>query len=40
MLDESLNVQQQRVAPDRYAAFMAFARSVDDAQSQELVVAP
>jgi hypothetical protein len=40
VLDESLNVQQQRVAPDKYAAFMAFARGVDDAQSQELVVAP
>ena len=40
LIDESLGVPQQRVAPDKYAAFMDFARAVDDAQSQELVVAP
>ena len=40
VIDESLNVPQQRVLPDRYATFMDFARAVDDAQSQELLVAP
>ena len=40
VIDESLDVPQQRVAPDRYAAFMDFARAVDDAQSQELLLAP
>jgi hypothetical protein len=40
VLEESVSVPQQRVAPDKYAAFMAFARGVDQAQSQELRVAP
>ena len=40
VIDESLDVPQQRVAPGQYAAFMDFARAVDDAQSQELLLAP
>ncbi|MFN2549686.1 MAG: hypothetical protein ABR567_19865 [Myxococcales bacterium] len=40
IVEESLRVPQQRVMPAAYAAFAAFARGVDDAQSQELLVAP
>ena len=40
LIEESLRVPQQRVAPGKYAAFMTFARGVDEAQSQELLVAP
>jgi tetratricopeptide (TPR) repeat protein len=40
VIEESLSMPQQRVPPDRYAAFAAFARAVDQAQSQELVIAP
>jgi hypothetical protein len=40
ILEESLSIPQQRVMPDQYAGFAAFARAVDDAQSQELVLAP
>ena len=40
VIEEALSIPQQRVKPDRYAAFAAFARDVDQAQSQELVVAP
>jgi hypothetical protein len=40
VIEESLSVPQQRVPPERYAAFAAFAREVDEAQSQELLVAP
>jgi cellulose synthase operon protein C len=40
VIEESLSVPQQRVPPERYAAFAAFAREVDDAQSQELLVGP
>ncbi len=40
VIDESLDVPQQRVRPGQYAAFMEFARAVDDAQSQDLLVAP
>ena len=40
VIEESLNVPQQRVAPGEYGAFMAFARGIDEAQSQELTVAP
>jgi len=31
---------QQRVRPAQYPAFAEFARAVDQAQSQELVLAP
>jgi len=40
LIEESITIPQQRVRPDRYAAFAAFAREVDQAQAQELVVAP
>jgi hypothetical protein len=40
VIEESLSIPQQRVHPDRYAAFAEFARAVDQAQSQELVIAP
>ena len=40
VLEESERVPQQRVAPEKYAAFMAFAAGVDEAQSQELLIAP
>lgn len=39
-IEESISVPQQRVRPDRYAAFAAFARDVDQAQAQELLLAP
>lgn len=40
VIEEALSIPQQRVRPDRYAAFAAFARDVDQAQAQELVIAP
>ena len=40
VIEEALSIPQQRVTPDRYAAFAAFARDVDQAQSQELVIGP
>jgi hypothetical protein len=40
VIEEALSIPQQRVKPDRYAAFAAFARDVDQAQTQELVVGP
>ena len=40
VIEESLSIPQQRVLPDRYAAFAAFARDVDQAQAQELAVGP
>lgn len=40
VIDESLSLAQQRVSPSQYRAFAAFARTVDEAQSQELLVAP
>jgi tetratricopeptide (TPR) repeat protein len=40
IVEESLSLPQQRVAPAQYPAFAAFARGVDEAQSQELLVAP
>ena len=40
VIEESLELPQQRVAPAKYADFIAFARAVDEAQSQELIVAP
>jgi hypothetical protein len=39
VIEESLELPQQRVAPAKYADFIAFARAVDEAQSQELIVA-
>jgi len=40
VIDESIELPQQRVSVDRYAAFGDFARAIDQAQAQELVVAP
>ena len=40
IIEESLHLPQQRVAAADYAAFAAFARGVDEAQSQELLIAP
>ena len=40
VIEESLSMPQQRVRPTQYPAFAEFARAVDQAQSQELVVAP
>ncbi len=40
VIEELLSMPQQRVAPAEYAAFADFARAVDQAQSQELVVGP
>jgi hypothetical protein len=40
VVDEALSIPQQRVQPAQYAAFAAFARAVDQAQSQELLIAP
>jgi hypothetical protein len=39
-VEESLSMPQQRVPAAQYGAFAAFARGVDEAQSQELLVAP
>jgi tetratricopeptide (TPR) repeat protein len=38
VMDETLEVPAQRVAPSAYAEFVKFATAVDDAQSSELVV--
>jgi tetratricopeptide (TPR) repeat protein len=40
VLEESLSLPQQRVTPADYGAFAAFARAIDEAQSQELLLAP
>src|SRR5262249_14686157 len=40
VIEESLSVPQQRVSPAQYPEFVEFARAVDQAQSQELAVAP
>ena len=40
VIDESLTLKQQRITPAQYPAFVDFARAVDAAQSQELLVAP
>ena len=40
VLEESLRMPQQRIAPAQYAAFVAFAKAVDEAQEQELRLAP
>lgn len=40
ILEESLEVPQQRISPAQYPAFAAFARAVDQAQSGELQIAP
>ncbi len=39
-IEESISIPQQRVRPERYAAFAAFVRDIDQAQAQDLVVAP
>jgi hypothetical protein len=38
LIEESISIPQQRVAPDRYAEFAAFARDVDRVQAQELLL--
>ena len=40
VLEESLSLPLQRVAPARYKDFAAFTTAVDDAQTQELRLAP
>jgi len=40
VIEESLEMPEQRVLPAQYPAFAAFARAVDGAQSQELLVSP
>ena len=40
LLDEEVTLPLQRIAPEQYPAFAAFARAVDEAQSQELLLAP
>ena len=40
VLDEQLVLPLQRIPPEQYAAFASFARAVDEAQAQELVLAP
>lgn len=40
LLEESLSLPLQRIAPGRYQDFVAFTTAVDDAQTQELRIAP
>jgi hypothetical protein len=40
IIEETLSMPQQRVPPGQYAAFGDFARAVDRAQSQDLVIGP
>ena len=40
IIEEALSMPQQRVRPAQYSAFGDFARAVDRAQSQELVIGP
>jgi hypothetical protein len=40
VVEESFALPQQRVPPARYREFADFARRVDDAEEQELVLAP
>ncbi len=40
LLEESLSLPLQRVLPQRYKDFVAFVNAVDDAQTQELRLAP
>jgi len=40
LVEEELDIPQQRIAPDRYAAFAELCRKVDEAEAQDLVVAP
>ena len=40
VLEESLSVPLQRIPPERYKEFVAFVAAVDDAQTQELRLAP
>jgi hypothetical protein len=39
VIEESLSMPQQRVLPAQYPGFVEFSRAVDQAQSQDLVVA-
>jgi len=40
VIEESFTMPQQRIAPARYAEFADFARRVDEAQGQELLLGP
>ena len=40
LVHETLSIPQQRIAPSRYPAFVAFARAVDETQEQELRIGP
>jgi tetratricopeptide (TPR) repeat protein len=39
VVEEQLDIPQQRIVPERYAAFADLCRKVDDAEAQDLVVA-
>jgi len=40
VIEESFAIPQQRIAPARYGEFADFARRVDEAEGQELLLAP
>ena len=40
IIDETFDLPQQRIPPSRYAEFAEFARSIDEVESRELVLAP
>jgi len=40
LVEEELDIPQQRIAPDRYPAFAALCRKVDEAEAQDLVIGP
>jgi tetratricopeptide (TPR) repeat protein len=40
LVEEELDIPQQRIAPARYAAFADLCRKVDEAEAQDLVIAP
>jgi hypothetical protein len=40
VVEEELDIPQQRIAPDRYAAFAALCRKVDETEAQDVAVAP
>ena len=38
VVEEQLDIPQQRIAPERYRAFADLCRKVDDAEAQDLTV--
>jgi len=40
LIEEELDIPQQRIAPDRYPAFAALCRKVDETEAQDVVIAP